>query len=167
MAGKICKEKVYHSIFLEQSEKVRNFIYYKSGNLSLAEDLVQDAFMKLWENCTKVELHKAKSFLYTVANNLFLNQVTHAKYVLKFEKESRLVSNVPSPQFLMEENEFKLRLENAIKSLPETQRTVFLMNRIDKKKYREIAEELGISNKAVEKRMHNALVQLRKIHKKV
>ena len=53
-------------------------------------------------------------------------------------------------------------MERAIYALPEGQRLVFLMNRIDKRKYREIAEELGISQKAVEKRMHQALVTLRK-----
>ena len=67
----------------------------------------------------------------------------------------------------MEEEEFRKRLEEGISNLPEGQRVVFLMNRIDKKKYREIAEELNISVKAVEKRMHKALVALRKISKKV
>ena len=62
----------------------------------------------------------------------------------------------------LEEQEFKERLERAIAQLPEKQRIAFLMNRIDKKKYREIAEKLGISIKAVEKRMHLALQTMRK-----
>ncbi|MBX2818016.1 MAG: sigma-70 family RNA polymerase sigma factor, partial [Saprospiraceae bacterium] len=74
---------------------------------------------------------------------------------------------VPSPEFLLEEKEFKRLLEDAISALPEGQRAVFLLNRIDKKTYREIAEDLSISAKAVEKRMHKALASLRKIHKKV
>ncbi|MEL7378209.1 MAG: sigma factor-like helix-turn-helix DNA-binding protein, partial [Bacteroidota bacterium] len=49
-----------------------------------------------------------------------------------------------------------------IEDLPEGQRTVFLMNRSDGKTYKEIAELLGLSVKAVEKRMHGALVHLRK-----
>ena len=61
----------------------------------------------------------------------------------------------------MEEDEFKTRLEQAISELVPTQREVFLMNRIDKKKYSEIAEELEISVKAVEKRMGKALKILR------
>jgi RNA polymerase sigma-70 factor (ECF subfamily) len=166
MNQNVCDKKTYHSIFLEQSEKIRNFIYYKSGNIAQAEDIVQDAFIKLWENCSKVELGKAKSFLFTVANNLFLNQVKRQKHQLKFSSQNQ-TSEVPSPQFLLEEEEFRLRLEAAINALPEGQRVVFLMNRIDKKKYKEIAEELKLSVKAVEKRMHQALVALRKIHKKL
>jgi len=47
-------------------------------------------------------------------------------------------------------------------NLPSKQREVFLLNRIDKKKYAEIAEMLGISVKAVEKRMQKALIIIRK-----
>lgn len=163
----ICKEEVFKSIFLEQAERVRNFMYYKSGKLDVAEDLVQEAFGKLWENCAKVVYSKAKSYLFTVANNLFLNQVAHQKVVLKFEKRGHSEKDIQSPQYLLEEKEFQERLEEAIADLPENQRVVFLMNRIDKKKYREISEELEVSVKTIEKRMHKALTALRKIHKRV
>lgn len=135
----------------------------------MSEDLAQDAFIKLWENCKNVSLEKAKSYLFTVANNLFLNKVSHKKVVLQFEKDSKAQPEVAAkdPLFILEKNEFKQRLELAIAALPEHQRVVFLMNRIDKKKYREIAEELDISVKAVEKRMQGALAILRKVHRKV
>ena len=167
MSNNVCQEQVFQSIFITQAEGLRNFMYYKTGSLQQAEDLMQDAFGKLWENCAKVVIDKAKSFLFTVANNLFLNQVAHQKVVLKFENQGHTQQTNVNPQFLLEEQEFKKRLEGAISALPEGQRVVFLMNRIDKKKYREIAVELAISVKAVEKRMHQALSTLRKIHKKV
>jgi len=167
MSDNVCQEQVFQSIFMTQAESLRNFMYYKTGNLQQAEDFMQDAFGKLWENCAKVMAAKAKSFLFTIANNLFLNQVAHKKVVLKFENQGHSQQTNINPQFLLEEQEFKQRLEAAISALPEGQRVVFLMNRIDKKKYREIAEALAISVKAVEKRMHQALKALRKIHKKV
>jgi RNA polymerase sigma-70 factor (ECF subfamily) len=105
--------------------------------------------------------------LFTVANNLFLNQAKHQKVVLKFEQRGHTQRTDEDPAFLLEEQEFKTRLEKAINDLPEGQREVFLMNRLDKMKYREIAEALNISVKAVEKRMHKALLALRKISKKV
>ena len=128
---------------------------------------MQDAFVKLWKDCAKVTFEKAKSFLYTVAKNTFLNQVKHQKIVLKFEKRGHSQLNQESPQYLLEESEFKLKLETAIAALPEDQRVVFLMNRIDKMKYREIAEHLNLSVKAIEKRMHKALVELRKVARKL
>jgi len=58
-------------------------------------------------------------------------------------------------------------LEKAINDLPEKQRTVFLMNRFENHSYTEIASLLDLSVKAVEKRMHLALVSLRKVIKNV
>ena len=167
MPNNVCQEKIFKSIFMAQAEGLRNFLAYRTKSVQQAEDLVQDAFGKLWENCAKVTFDKAKSYLFTVANNLFLNQVEHQKVVLKFEKKGHSQRSDETPQYLLEEEEFRQRLAGAINDLPAGQRTVFLMNRIDKKTYREIAEVLGISVKAVEKRMHSALASLRKIHKKV
>ncbi len=167
MSNSVCQEQVFQSLFHKHAESVINFLYYKSGNYNEAEDLMQDAFAKLWSNCAKVSLVKAKSFLYTVANNAFLNQIKHKQVVLKFEQLGHSqVSNV-SPQYLMEEAEFKEKLERAIAALPEGQRTVFLMNRIDKMKYKEIAESLGLSVKAIEKRIQKALKELRKVSRKL
>lgn len=167
MEKSICEEKVFNTAFMSYSEHLRNFMYYKSGNLQRSEDIMQDSFIKLWTECANVPFEKAKSFLFTVANNLFLNQEKHIKVVLKFEKRKVIDKDIESPQFIMEEAEFERSLKNAIESLPDGQRQVFLMNRIDKLKYREIAERLEVSVKAVEKRMHKALLSLRKISKKV
>lgn len=167
MSKNICQEKVFQTIYLKQAASLRNFLYYKIGNLQQAEDLMQETFGKLWENCAKVIAEKAKAYLFAIGSNLFLNQVAHQKVVLKFENKKHSQASNLTPQFLLEEEEFRQRLQSAISALPEGQRLVFLMNRIDKKKYREIAEELEISVKAVEKRMHQALVALRKISKKV
>jgi len=62
----------------------------------------------------------------------------------------------------MELKEFDVKLQKALAGLSEINRTTFLMNRIDGLKYKEIAERLNISIKTVEKRMQNALGQLRK-----
>ncbi|WP_339628888.1 sigma-70 family RNA polymerase sigma factor [uncultured Maribacter sp.] len=156
----VCEEQVYKKIFNKTSKTIFNYIYYKFGNEEKANDAVQEAFVKLWENCSKVVPEKAKSYLYTVANNLYLNVIKAEKVRLKYA-ESTLKTTNETPEFLMEENQFKEKLENALNSLPENQRTTFLLNRIDGKKYAEIAEMDGVSVKAIEKRMHLALKSLR------
>lgn len=167
MADDVCKEKVFKSIFYNYAEGMRNFLYYQSGNLAQAEDLVQEAFAKLWENCKKVPHEKAKSYLYTILRNKFLNEKAHEKVILKFEQRGHSERDGLTPEYLLEMEEFRNQLMQAIGNLPEKQRQVFLMSRMDKKKYAEIAEALGISVKAVEKRMHKALAALKKVHKKV
>lgn len=163
----ICEERLFERVFMQESEGLRNFLYYKCGSVKQAEDWVQEAFLRMWKNCAKVPVTKAKGFLYTVANNLFLSNAKHQKVVLKYEQLSHTDRTNENPQFVLEMEEFQERLAQAIADLPEGQREVFLMNRIDRLKYREIAEILNISVKAVEKRMHKALLTLRKVHKKV
>jgi RNA polymerase sigma-70 factor (ECF subfamily) len=158
----VCEKTNFESIFKKHSESIRNFIYYKCGDIQQAEDLTQEAFIKLWDNCSKVIFEKAKSFLFTVANNAFLNEVAHKKVVLKHQAALYKDSTNITPEFILEEQEFRAKLKNAISALPIKQREVFLLSRIEKKKYKEIAEIIGISVKAVEKRMSLALMALRK-----
>lgn len=158
----VCKDSIYNKLFQSLSTSIYNFIYFKCGDSSQAEDLVQEAFIKLWENCAKVPQAKAKSFLYTVCNNSFLNEIAHKKVVLNYAEKTGPNVNNQTPEFLLEEKEFETKLQKALANLTEGQRTAFLMNRIEGKKYREIAEILDISVKAVEKRMSQALESLRK-----
>jgi RNA polymerase sigma factor (sigma-70 family) len=137
-------------------------MYYKSGDEDQALDLVQESFVKIFQNCQKIQLEKAKSYLFTTANNLFLNVVKHHKVKLAYAKhQPSEVATGEDPQFVLQEKEYMEQLETAISNLTDAQREVFLLNRIDGKKYREIAEMLNISEKAVEKRMMGALKKLR------
>lgn len=154
----LCEEQHFSHFYIETVQSATNFAYYKCGDKDAALDLVQDAFSKIWENCSQIDFNKVKTYLLTTINNLFLNTIKHNKVVMAFAKETpNLDTTNQSPEYLLEEEEFKIKLQNAIASLTEAQREVFLMNRIDGKKYREIAELLDISQKAVEKRMSAAL----------
>lgn len=162
-SSSICKEIIFSIFFKNHAKPLRNYLYYKFGNQDYAEDATQEAFLKLWQNCKDVPLEKAKSYLYTIANNTSLNVVAHNKVVLEYQKNSSVSKIVnENPEFLLEEQQFKDKLLTAIENLNETQRIAFLMHRIDGKKYAEIASELDISVKAVEKRIHLALIELKK-----
>lgn len=163
----VCEEKIFQQLFLEHAKHLFQFLFYKSGNASLSEDLVQEAFLRLWQACKKVTPQKAKSFLYKVGSNLFLDQVKHQKVVRRYQLNPLPKSTPQTPEEVLEEEEFRLQLEAAIAALSEKQRVVFLLNRIEKRTYREIAELLEISVKAVEKRMHKALIELRKFYKDI
>ncbi|WP_394748486.1 RNA polymerase sigma factor [Spongiimicrobium salis] len=156
----VCEEQVFSSLFKANSKTIFNYIYYKFGNEEKAYDVVQEAFLKLWENCLKVHPDKAKSYVYTIANNTYLNIIKAEKVRLNHAKSRNDTFN-ETPEFLLEEKQYQEKLERALASLPENQRTTFLLNRIDGKKYAQIAEMEGVSVKAIEKRMHLALKSLR------
>ena len=127
--------------------------------------------MRLWTNCMKVPYEKARSFLFTTANRLFLDDVRKEQVKLRFTKSrSTEVFESQDPEFQFREQEFKEHLEMAISGLPEKQRIVFLLSRIDKLSNKEIAEALDISVKGVERHITAALKRLREdllIHKSV
>ncbi|MEM6769684.1 MAG: RNA polymerase sigma factor [Bacteroidota bacterium] len=158
----VCDKSVFRRAFMAYSDELRDFLYYRCGQLQQAEDHMQECFVRLWNNCAKVPYATCKGFLFTVGNNLFLNEVKHKKVVLRYQSLAPVVDREDTdPQKLLEYQEFRESLRETIEDLPEGQRTVFLLNRSNGKTYKEIAEMLGISVKAVEKRMHKALLQLR------
>ncbi|AOW10794.1 RNA polymerase sigma factor [Flavobacterium gilvum] len=157
-----CDEIIFSSFFKSHIKALRNFLLYKFGNIDQAEDLAQEAFIKLWQNCASVPVEKAKSYIYTIANNSSLNEIAHQKVVLRYKKNfTGLDKTNQNPEYLLEEQQFQVKLLKAIENLNEKQRVAFLMHRIDGKKYSEIALNLDISVKAVEKRIHLALLSLR------
>ncbi len=157
-----CNEQLFNSIFKTHAEGLHRFLHYKYGERLNPKDKMQEAFIKLWENCKKVPPEKAKSFLYTVGNNLMINEANHQKVVLRHQKLNHLSHTNENPEFLLEESEYLEKLQTAIEKLTEAERVAFLLNRIDGKKHKEIAEILNIGTKAVEKRIYGALKKLRK-----
>jgi len=159
----ICKPKIFEKVFKTHAKDLKRFLYFKFNDLETAEDVMQDAFVKLWKNCGDVSLEKVKSYLFTIGNNMFLNIKKHEQVVRKNKFRHTKNSTNESPEFLLIEKEYLEKIEKAIANLSEKQREVFLLSRIEKKKYKEIAAMLNISVKAVEKRMHNALLKMRKV----
>jgi len=157
----VCEEALFNKLFETHSKDLHDFLYYKFGKENNPKDLVQEAFIKLWDNCHKVTKEKAKSFLFTIANNQMLNELSKKKTVLNYAQQKPKTHTIESPQYVLEENEYMNRLQTAIENLTEEQRVAFLLNRIEGKKHKEIAEMLGISRKAVEKRIYTALSKLK------
>ncbi|WP_353779798.1 sigma-70 family RNA polymerase sigma factor [Winogradskyella sp. 3972H.M.0a.05] len=157
----ICDKSLFEAFFKKHAKDLHDFLYYKFGADLNPKDKVQDAFIKLWQNCGKVPPNKAKSFLFTTANNLMLNEVAHQKVVLRHQKSQPKSITHESPEYALREKEFKQKLDTAIANLTEAQRVAFLLNRVEGKRFKEIAEILNISTKAVEKRIYGALKKLR------
>ena len=154
----------FKAVFDEYYVPLRNFVYYKTGDMDLAEDLVQEVLVKLWEKRDSVKMETVKSYLFTMANNLMINRFKHQQVVYQFQAEAvhqMKGASAETPEFTLEVAEFDAHLQRVLASIPEPNRVVFLMNRLESLTYREIAERLELSVKAVEKRMEKALVIIR------
>lgn len=154
--------KTFEEIFNTWYEPVRNFIFYKTGEMKVAEDICQDVFLKVWEKRDQVRPETIKPYLYKLAGNLFLNRYEHRQVEFKFRVDYQAGFYNENPEYEMQVKEFDNRLQEAIGRLDERNRVVFLMNRVERYTYQHIAERLGITVKAVEKRMSKALSFLKK-----
>ena len=157
----ICDQSLFERFYKKHAKDLHDFLYYKFGERLNPEDKVQEAFIKVSQNCSKITPDKAKSFLFTTANNLMLNAFAHEKVVLKYNQQPQKISTDESPEFVLQEKEYHEKLQRALANLTEPQRVAFLMNRVEGKRFKEIASILNISTKAVEKRIYGALKKLR------
>ncbi|MBT8184319.1 MAG: sigma-70 family RNA polymerase sigma factor [Eudoraea sp.] len=152
----ICGDTVFSGLYKKFAPDLHDYLYYKYGEKLNPGDKVQEAFIKLWENCKKVTLEKAKSYLYTVANNMMLNEVKHQKVVLKYQAVKPNDRTIESPEYLMEKEEYFKKYQKVLSMLTEEQRTAFLLNKAEGKKHEEIAQMLGVTRKVVEYRIYTA-----------
>ncbi len=159
----VCDEQVYNQIYKAHAESLRNYLYYKFGDMKQAEDVVHDSFIKLWSKCSSIIYETAANFLYKISSNLMIDTLRSKKVALKFEKGLTITPDKEDPYFHLRSKEFRLQIEKTISELPEKQREAFLLNRIDKLTYKEIAVRLGVSTTAVEKRIAKALLKLKSI----
>lgn len=153
----------FKNIFNDNFDPIRRYLYYRCGNTDLATDLAQDTFLRLWEKRDSLNGEPVKGLLYKMASDLFISRYRKNKVRQEFIIKRHQPQLVESPQEQLQYKEMQQRYQSALGSLPEKQRVVFLMSRMEELKYQEIAHRLNLSVKAVEKRMKNALSAMRKI----
>lgn len=158
----VCEETLFSNLYTKYAQGLHNFLYYKYGENLNPDDKAQDAFVKLWENCKKVSLEKAKSFLYTVANNMMLNEIKHQKVVLRYQSFAPKGHNNETPEFILEKDQYYKKYQQVLAKLTEEQRVAFMLNKVEGKKHEEIAQLLGVTRKVVEYRIYSAFDKLKK-----
>jgi len=150
------------NIFNNNFDTVRNYIYYRCGDVNLATDVAQDTFIKLWEKRSKFSDDNIKGLLFKISRDIFISAYRKKTRETEFNFRMKPEYENQSPLDILQYDELKSHYNNLLKSMPEKQRVVLLMHRMDNLKYAEIASVLGLSQKAIEKRMKLALDYLKK-----
>jgi len=163
----ICEKQVFKQVFDNWNISIQRFLISRGLGGDDAADLMQDCFVRLWNNCSKVKFEQAGPYLLTLAKNISIDHFRKQQVRLKYKNQISDLTEKQDGQFLLEESEFKEKLEKAIDTMPPLSKEVFSMHRFNSMSYKEIANALKISVKAVEKRMHKALKSLREISKRV
>jgi RNA polymerase sigma-70 factor (ECF subfamily) len=130
-----------------------------------SEEVVQDIFLKIWENRLTLRSDESgKSFLFQAVHNKSLNLLAHQGVVNRYSEMIRALYANPEEfdghDSLMAK-ELNSHIQIIINDLAPECKTIFLMSRADGKKHREIASELNISIKTVETQINRALKKMR------
>lgn len=127
------------------------------------EEVVQSFFLKLWEKRSAIDINTSvKSYLFSSVRNACLNHIKHQKIIQIHQTEMLNTSSEAdfSPEYFMEIG-LAEKIEAYINELPPKRKEIFMLSREQGLKYREIADQLGISVKTVEAQMGQALKDLR------
>ena len=139
------------------------FMYLYLGNTQEAEDIASDILASIWENRKKLEIRLTfKAYLFQAAKNRCLNAIRDRKATVSLDD----INGQDTPQVnvtdSLETEELNHLIQEAILSLPDKCREVFLKSRTNNLTNQEIAESMDISVKTVEAQITKALKQIRK-----
>ncbi len=138
------------------SDNVFRFILKNIRDEERARDIVQDSYEKLWRNAENVNSEKVKSYLFTTAYHTMID-------VLRKEKRQTYMEDYQIPEDVHDEqySDLKEILDEAVKRLPEIQRTVILLRDYEGYSYKEIGDVTSLSEAQVKVYIYRARVFLK------
>jgi len=142
------------------------------NDIDPSEEIVSDIFVLLWEQGHEINFTgTVSSYLFKSVQNRCLNYLKHQKienlYVAYLERQQLLSETVSTAESTYLEKEMTRQINLALENLPEKCREIFMMSRFDHMKYKEIAHQLNLSPKTVERQIGIALDKLRNLLKHV
>lgn len=134
------------------------------GSEQASKDIVQDFFLRFWENRNRIEIHASiKSYFIQSVHNRCMDylsyqnvRITHLQNQLSFLRDDDL------QEYPLLDSELKRQIDQEISHLPDGIRETFLLSRFEGLSYQQIADQENISVKTVEYRISKALTFLRK-----
>lgn len=157
---------VVQHMFVRYHEALFRFLKAKLGNETEASDVAQDAYVRL---CRQRDLEKLqgreRSYLFTIASNLLKDrhrrQASAAETVAFDEAILFETADEETPQSRLEDKQMAAGVKKALLSMNPKLRRIFLLRRVRRTSYPEIARQVGVSERTVERRMRGALKHLK------
>ncbi len=154
----------------EWGEKLHLFAYSYVHSAVVAEDLVQDVFLKILEHKINLsEYNNVGSLLYTILRNKCLDYIKHKMVEENHIRDVMDANYLVASKYALEDDSIKIITDNeihkilreAIDALPDTTREIFVLSKFKEKKYQEIADIYGISERQVEYHIYKAMSLLK------
>ncbi len=156
--------------YFEKRDVLLRYIAASCRDPGLAEDIIQDLYVKLSALETEPVVDNPSGYLFRMANNIYLNRLRalksertrdHAWQAASFENVAGdAVTDEPTPEARITSQQQIARLKTAIDALPERTRAIFRLHKLDGLTQAQVAARLGISISSVEKHLASALRSL-------
>lgn len=166
----------FEEIYAQNGERILNLAYRMTGRRSVAQDLTQDVFIKVFEKIdTFREQARLSSWIYRIAMNHIINYIKREKKISlfglltgeneddRFDGEITVWENeLPErADSIMEERQRETLIRKLMDELPAKYKLPLILYRYEDMSYQQIAEQLGISLSAVESRIHRGRKKLK------
>jgi RNA polymerase sigma-70 factor (ECF subfamily) len=149
----------FEELFRLYQKPLANYLYRLSWNRTLAEDLLQESFLRLWRAAPRYEpTAKVSTYIFRIAHNLFINAAARRRETPIEGVDAEWRS---SPEAEMQRREVQAAVKRAIEALPEGERECLVLSEYQGFKYAEIAEILGVPVGTVKSRMFSAVQRLK------
>lgn len=162
----------YEELFKQTFPRMLSYCKLFIHDQSQASDLVQECFIKLWEKHSSINVTQSvESLLFVMLRNRCLNylrdQKIHSPEKSLYSMEENELQHLFQLDFMGKEEmtleeKMIVAIRESVDKLPEKRKIVFVKAKIEGKKNKEVADELAISVKAVEKHLQQAKEQIRK-----
>lgn len=143
--------------------KLRRLLRSRGASLDDADELIQEAFLRLQVYCREHQVHKTEAFLVRTVLNLATDRQrhhVHTQYVTAAVKALQLIESAPPADDVLAAQERLLRMKAGLDRLSPRRREVFVLNRIEGYSFPQIARQLGITLSAVEKHAAKAVLEM-------
>ncbi len=163
-------EEAFEILYRRFYPRLYNFSLKITGEVSVSQDMVHEVFIKLWENRSNLDGNIHGALLFKMTRNMCFNFLKHQKVVenksiylknIRQWEELYRIEFVKDDPYILIEKELEDQFQEIVNDLPERCREVFILSRVNGMKNREIAMELNLSLKAIEKQITYALRILR------
>ena len=153
--------QAFTELVCRHQDSIVSLTYRMCGDLHLAEDAAQEAFVRVWQNLKSYKPQYAfRSWLYRIATNAALDFLRRERPTTELDSLS-LTHPGASPEQSVEENQQAAHVRRAISQLSEPLRVVLILREYQELTYQEIADTLDIPVGTVMSRLNSARVQLR------
>ncbi|MDU1906025.1 MAG: RNA polymerase sigma-70 factor [Dysgonomonas sp.] len=156
------QSSAFELLFWKYNAKLYNFVYNILYDKSLAEDITQSAFLKIWERREDIDPDKSFSaYLFVIARNLVFKEterlIHEGNYIMASKEQEGNTETDNQTSEKLDATFVEQYIDKIIEQLPPSRREIFILSRKNGFSNKEIAQRLAISEKTVETQIYRSL----------